>query len=578
MFGTVPAEDVALQLQDLAALLDVSKALSRESDLDKLLYLITGKVTEVLGAERSTLFLYDESTDELWSKIAEQLGEREIRLPVGVGIAGAVAQSRTGENIADPYADPRFNPAFDNQTGFRSRSILCVPLIGVNGNLLGVLQVLNKSAGGGFDQKDESLLEAFASHASVALERAKLTEIAMEKQRIDEALKLAREIQMSMLPTSFPPFADRNRVGITAAIEPAREVGGDFYDFDYLDENHLYFCIGDVSGKGVPAALFMAVTKTLIKSRTVEDRSTANILTHVNEALSKNNDSSMFVTLFAGILDVTNGSLTYTNAGHNAPYLRRHDGCLERLDGCHGPLVGVMPGMVYREGCRSIGPGDLLMLYTDGVTEAMNSAGELFSEARLLEILEAPGVNSTEQLVHRTLTAVERFEHGTEQADDITLLALRFLPVAAVLEEFTVRNRLSELRVVNDRFKVFGEQNKLPPATISRLTLIFDEVLSNVVSYAYTDDADHDIKVRLEVVGGQVVVSIVDDGVPFNPLTVPAPDTTTPLMERELGGLGTHLVRSLVDEAAYERRGDSNVLTFGIRLEPEGPIEETDRD
>jgi len=573
MLGTVSSNDVELQLQDLVALLDVSKALSRESDLDKLLHLITGKVTEVLGADRSTLFLYDESTDELWSKIAERLGEKEIRFPIGVGIAGTVAKTRTGENITDPYGDPRFNPAFDKQTGFHSRSILCVPLVGVTGKLLGVIQVLNKSGGGTFGRKDETLLEAFASHAAVALERAKLTEIAMQKQRIDEGLKLARAIQMSMLPTSFPPFPDRQAVGITAAIKPAREVGGDFYDFDYLDQEHLYFCIGDVSGKGIPASLFMAVTKTVLKSRTTEDRSTASIITYVNEALSKDNDSSMFVTLFVGILNVTSGDLTYTNAGHNGPYVRRRDGLVERLDECHGPLVGAMPGMVYREECLSIAPGDLLILYTDGVTEAMNSKGELFSEARLFELLGAPGATSTEAVVHRTVTAVETFEQGTEQADDITLLALQFLARTTLFEEFTVRSRLSELAVVNDRVEAFGKQSELPSAVLSKLKLIFDEVMSNLVSYAYPDDTEHDIKVQLEVTGHRVVVTIADDGVPFNPLSVAPPDTATPLMEREPGGLGIHLVRNLVDEAAYERRGDRNILTLGIRLESAAPSE-----
>lgn len=161
------------QRRDLAALLDLSKALSREPNLDKLLQLITAKVTEVIGADRSTLFLYDEASRELWSKIAEKLGSREIRIPLGVGIAGAVAETRIGESIADPYADPRFNPGFDKRNGYRTHSILCTPMIGSNDNLLGVVQVLNKLGGDVFDHRDEALLEAFAAHAAVALERAR---------------------------------------------------------------------------------------------------------------------------------------------------------------------------------------------------------------------------------------------------------------------------------------------------------------------------------------------------------------------------------------------------------------------
>jgi len=571
----MPGQDVPegeeLQLQDLKALLDVSKALSRESSLDKLLHLITGKVTEVLGADRSTLFLYDDSTHELWSRIAERLGETEIRFPIGVGIAGTVAETRRSANITDPYADPRFNPAFDKKTGFRSRSILCVPMIGFNGNLLGVIQVLNKGGGMHFGRRDESLLEAFASHAAVALERARLTEIAIQKERLDEALKMAREIQMSMIPTTFPPFPDRQAVGITATVKPAREVGGDFYDFAYLDPHHLYFCIGDVAGKGIPASLFMAVTKTLIKVRTQEDRSTASIMTHVNDALAHDNDSSMFVTLFVGILNVATGVLTYTSGGHNAPFLRRQDGSVARLDACRGPLVGAVPGLIYREEHLSIAPGDFIVLYTDGVTEAINSRGELFSEARLLEILRARGAATAERLVERTVNSVESFEEGTEQADDITMLVLEFIAAETCSRKFTICSRLSELSIVNTEVEAFGKQNRLPAAVLSRLRLIFDELISNVVRYACADGAEHDIEVHLEMAGQRLIATLVDDGPAFNPLEAPPPQTTASLREREPGGVGIHVVRHLVDEASYERRGRSNVLRLGIPLERQAP-------
>ena len=338
------------------------------------------------------------------------------------------------------------------------------------------------------------------------------------------------------------------------------------YDFYFIDDRRFFFCIGDVSGKGVPAALFMAVTKTLIKSRTVEDYSTASILTHINDELSKDNSSCMFVTLFAGILDVTAGEFTYTNAGHNPPYLRRKDGSLERLDQRHGPIAGAMPGKVYSEAHAFLVPGDLLLLYTDGVTEAMNVKKELFSEERLVEILRDGGPASTYAFVDKTIAAVETFEQGAEQADDVTVLALQHLATASdqtgLADKFTVGRHLSEMSVVKGKLDAFATRSKLPVDITSKLKTIFDELISNIINYGYADDAEHEIEVNLELMGHRLVVTIADDGVPFNPLTVKPPDTSAPLSEREIGGLGIHLVRKLVDDISYRRRVDQNTISF----------------
>jgi len=185
-----------LQRRDLAALLDLSKALSREANLDKLLELITARATEVIGADRSTLFLYDEGSRELWSKIAEKFGRKEIRFPLGVGIAGTVAETRTRENLSDPYGDPRFNPRFDQRSGYHTRSILCTPMISSSDNLLGVVQVLNKMGGDDFDERDESLLDAFAAHAAVAVERAQARD---ELERAHDELQTLYHAKSKMI-------------------------------------------------------------------------------------------------------------------------------------------------------------------------------------------------------------------------------------------------------------------------------------------------------------------------------------------------------------------------------------------
>ena len=393
-----------------------------------------------------------------------------------------------------------------------------------------------------------------------------------QNERMEDELRVGREIQMSMVPCTFPAFPERDEFSVYAKLKPARELGGDFYDFYFVDGRRFFFCIGDVSGKGVPAALFMAVTKTLIESRTVEDYSTASIMTHINDELSKDNSSCMFVTLFAGILDVTAGEFIYTNAGHNPPYLRRRNGSLERIDQRHGPIAGAMPGIVYGEAHALLSPGDLLMLYTDGVTEAMNFKNELFSEERLVEILKDGGLASPHALVDKTVAAVEMFEQGTEQADDVTVLAIQFLAASdqtGIADRFTVGSHLSGMSVVQCRLDDFAARSRLPEATTSKLHIVLDELISNIINYGYTDDAKHKIEVNLELVGHQLVMTIADDGIPFNPLTVEPPDTNAPLLEREVGGLGIHLVRNLVDEVTYQRRVNRNILTLVTRLAPQ---------
>jgi PAS domain S-box-containing protein len=246
-----------------------------------------------------------------------------------------------------------------------------------------------------------------------------------QKERMESELNVGHEIQMSFVP-DFSSLPDRTEFSICATLEPAREVGGDFYDSYFLDEERFCFCIADVSGKGVPAALFMAMAKTLIKSRAADDRSTASILTHVNDELSVDNQGCMFVTVFAGILNIRSGELLYTNAGHNPPYIRRKDGTLQRLDQCHGPAIAAMEGMVYKEERDTLEPGDLLLLYTDGVTEAMDVDHHLFSEDRLKDLLTDKSIKGVQTAVDHTVAAVRAFEGEAERTDDVTVLALEF--------------------------------------------------------------------------------------------------------------------------------------------------------
>ena len=414
------------EVRNLNALLDVAKALGAEMQLDNLLPVIISKTTEVIDAERSSLFIYDEDTNEMWSKVAEGMDSKEIRFPVGVGIAGDVAKTLKTVNIPDAYKDDRFNPAFDKETNYRTKSILCMPMLNNDGALVGVVQVLNKKDGSTFDDKDESLLEALSVQAGVAIQRARLLEEFVEKQRIQESLKLAADIQMGMLPKDFPAFPDRDDFDLFASIIPAKEVGGDFYDFFLIDDDHLCFVIGDVSGKGVPAALFMAVTKTHVAASTIPGKEPSDILIRANYELCKENDQGMFCTIFYGILNTKTGEVRYSNGGHNPPYLVRADGSNEQLEGTEGIALGVMDGMDFGVNTFTLGKGEAIYLYTDGVNEAMDDGGNEYSYERLEEFLKRSKGQSTTDIVNGSLDDVKDFVKNAEQSDDITVLTVRY--------------------------------------------------------------------------------------------------------------------------------------------------------
>jgi sigma-B regulation protein RsbU (phosphoserine phosphatase) len=389
-------------------------------------------------------------------------------------------------------------------------------------------------------------------------------ELEKARLRMEDELNVGREIQMSMLPLIFPAFPRRGEFDVYALLEPAREVGGDFYDFFLLDDDHFCVCVGDVSGKGVPAALFMAVTKTLIKSRASNDYEPASILTHVNNEISRNNDASMFVTIFLAILDLSTGEMRYCNAGHNPPYIRRESGELVRLDQRHGPVIGALEGMVFAQDRATLAAGDLLFTYTDGITEAMDEDQNLYDEDRLVKVLEALESGSAEESVKASVGDVREFQGRAEQADDITILSTTYYgspegEKARVLN-LALANQFGEIEKANSAFNEFAETEGIAAPVRRSVNLVLDELLNNVISYAFADEEDHEIEVSFESSNDRLSVTISDDGVPFNPFAGLPPDTGLSIEQREMGGLGIHLVRKMMDEVSYNRRTDRNVV------------------
>jgi len=539
-------------------------------------------------------YLLDEAAGDLASSGVWHLDDAEAfgtfrsiteatRFATGVGLPGRVLASGEAAWIFDVTKDPNF-PRARQASEIGVRAGAAFPVL-VGAKVAAVLEFFSTEAVEAYPP----LLEVMAqigTQLGRVLERTraerKLADaygliknqyglIKDQKDRMENELNVGRDIQMSMVPLTFPPFPNRKEIAIYGSLEPAREIGGDFFDFFFIDDDRLCFCIGDVSGKGVPAALFMAVTKTLIKSRATDDPSTASVLTHANDELSRDNPNGMFVTLFIGILDIRSGEFDYTNAGHNPPYLIRTDGPPEAMSDRHGPIVGAMKGMVYRKGTDVMLPGDILYMYTDGVTEEMDTDGQLFSDERLAALISTETIDSVEAAIDVTISAVESFRGEKDAEDDITILAIQFfgdpMKASAAGLHVIVKNELSAITTVQEKFQEFGKAHGFSKDLERKLDMIIDELLGNIILYAFSEGSEHEIEITAGQVRNRLTVTISDDGIPYNPLLKDPPDTSLAAKDRDVGGLGIFLVRKMADEIRYQRRIDTNVLTVIIHVD-----------
>lgn len=376
-------------------------------------------------------------------------------------------------------------------------------------------------------------------------------------RHIGAELELAKTIQTSSLP-SEPP--DNPVFRLSASMTPAREVGGDFYDHFRLDETRIAFLVADVSGKGITAALYMMTAKGLLKNRILADRDPAAALAAANAELCRNNPANMFLTAWVGLLDVNTGHVEYANAGHNPPLVRRADGSVEWLRGKSGPMLAVLGGASYRPRALTLGPGDTLFLYTDGVTEAMDAKGELFGEERLEETLRAAPDGEPASMSRVVRAAVTAFAAGAPAADDLTVLAVQQLePPRRVSRSFpATREGLAASSDFLDEILADAD-----PALASSLHVMLDEIASNVVNYSGADS----FEVAAAVAGGTSArLMVSDNGKPYDPLAHADPDTTLSAKDRPIGGLGILIVKKMADFVFYRREGNRNILTFAKSL------------
>ncbi len=391
-----------------------------------------------------------------------------------------------------------------------------------------------------------------------------LTRVTAEKERIGAELSVATRIQASMLPCIFPPFPNRPEFDLYAVMIPAKEVGGDFYDFFMVDEDHLAVVIADVSGKGIPAALFMMTAKTLIKTLAQAGIPPAKVLEEANARLCEGNEAEMFVTAWIGVLEISTGQFAFANAGHNAPLIRRKGECFEALKTRPGFVLAGMEGTRYQQAETALLPGDMLYLYTDGVTEAANPEEKLYGEGRLKRALDARYTANLKSLLNGVKEDIDAFASGAEQSDDITMLVLRVDQNGqSLMKRLSVAARSDQLDAVLRFIERELSDVGCPAKARMRLSLAAEEAFINIARYAYTPE-EGDADISLFVSGDPPVATLVfsDGGKPYNPLDRPDPDITRPAGDREIGGLGVYMLKKNVDEAHYRYQGGKNVLTL----------------
>lgn len=411
-----------LEAQALNQILDVTRKLAAPFDLDTMLGEVVNAARNILDADRGTVFLFDEANDELFIKVATGLDL--IRIPADKGIVGECAQTRKLINVPDCYADGRFNRAIDKQTGYKTRCMLTLPLIGYEDSLIGVLQILNKNDGV-FDDQDEYVAMALAAQAAVVLHRVTLTDAMIASEKLDREITVARDVQMGTLPKRMPTL---DGYDVAGTFTPTDQTGGDLYDFIPITDEQLFVLMGDATGHGIGPALSATQVRAMLRVALRLGASLVDAFRHINDQLVEDLPDDRFVTAFFGLLDSVTHELRF-HSGGQGPILHFHSltGEYEWCEPSTFPLGYVNQTNLGDPVVARMEPGDILGVISDGIYEYENEAGVQFGQAGLIRIMDGYADEGMDGLVKEIMRAA--YDHGgtVPQADDITIVLIQRL-------------------------------------------------------------------------------------------------------------------------------------------------------
>ena len=409
-----------LETASLNQILDVTRKLAAPFDLDTMLHEVVNAARSILDADRGTVFLYDEARDELFIKVAT--GLETIRIPANKGIVGESAQTRALINVPDCYADDRFNRDIDRKTGYRTRCMLTIPLIGYEDSLIGVLQILNKN-NGVFDDQDEYVAQALAAQAAVVLHRVKMTEAIIASEKLDQEITVARDVQMGTLPKRMP---DIDGYDIAGTFTPTDQTGGDLYDFVPIADDKLFVLMGDATGHGIGPALSATQVRAMLRVALRLGADLDDAFRHINDQLVEDLPDDRFVTAFFGLLDAGEHKVSF-HSGGQGPIMHFHadDGRYDWYEPSTFPLGYMDQANLNDPHVVDLAPGDILGLISDGIYEYENEAGQQFGQAGIVGVVDASREDDMDTMVRGIMSAT--YDHGgsVPQADDITIVLIR---------------------------------------------------------------------------------------------------------------------------------------------------------
>ncbi|MGQ0587216.1 MAG: ATP-binding SpoIIE family protein phosphatase [Gammaproteobacteria bacterium] len=550
----------AIGPEELTRVLDVTRKLAARFDLATMLTEVVRAAEAVIEAEGGSLWLYEKERHELVMRVAT--GMEPVRLSADKGLVGECVRTRAIINVPDCYADPRFNRDVDKHSGFRTRCMLTLPLVGHDDALVGVLQILNKRKGV-FDSHDEQLAAALAAQCAVALQRVQMTEALVAGERLKQEIAVAREIQQGTLPRTMPALAGYEVFG---AFHPADETGGDTFDLAPLPGDRLLVMMGDATGHGIGPALSVTQMQAMLRLAVRLDAGLDAAYRHVNNQLNSDLPPERFVTGFIGVLDGRGHALEFHAAGQGPIlHLRAATGAVERGLPTTFPL-GAFPVEQPRPSRRlALGPGDVVALLSDGVFEWPGADGSEFGIERVETLLrEQRGLPLAQlaALIHQRARAF-----GGPQADDVTIVLLRRAHADAdAAAELSLSREFAALEAAVALVREFWARNALPDADRFAVDFAIEELFTNMVKYGRKSDTR--ITLRLQREASAVAVLLVDpDSDPFDPTAARPVDLAAPIEKRTPGRLGLPLIHKLVDDFAFEYAGSESRVSFRKKLE-----------
>lgn len=387
-----------------------------------------------------------------------------------------------------------------------------------------------------------------------------VTKLTKDKERISSELNVASAIQENSIPNIFPPFPDRKEFDIYASMTPAKEVGGDFYDFFLIDDDHLALVMADVSGKGIPAALFMMVTKILISDRTLMGGTPSEILKFVNERICEHNKVNMFVTLWLGILELSTGKLVAANAGHEKPIICKQNENFELIKDERSIVLGAFEKTNYKDYEIKLNPKDKIFLYTDGIPEATNKDNQMFGIENMIQTLNYYKDRTPEKIIDGMKKSIHKFVGNNEQFDDLTMMCVELKRKNNLLIIDAKNENLDEVNeFINPHIKHLDEK------TQNQIELCVEEIFVNIASYAYKDTIGK-VEITIDSDSKNLSMTFKDNGKKFNPLIIDEPDKKSPASKRKVGGLGIFLVKKYMDDVNYEYENEQNILTITKKI------------